>query len=53
MTGFISIIILRKMTFATHELEKDINCVIFKQGEQYSLDDPLSFYFIINTNTQK
>lgn len=43
---------ITNMMFATHELEKDINCIIFQKGEQFSLDDPLSFYFIINTNTE-
>lgn len=43
---------ISKMTFATHDLEKNINCIIFTKGEQFSLDDPHSRYFIINTNTE-
>lgn len=43
---------ITKMSFLTHESDKKQNCVLFKSGEDYTLDDPYSFYFIINTDTE-
>jgi len=38
--------------FSLFDMEKNISTLIFKEGEDFSLDEDFAFYFIINTHTE-
>ena len=44
---------INKMTFAIYEVERDIDCIFFKEGDVHSFDDVLGFKFVIDTNTEQ
>jgi two-component system cell cycle response regulator len=43
---------IESFTFSLFDMDKNINCVLRNEGENYFLDGEYSFYFIIDTKTE-